>query len=35
MINEEIYISNQEYDEKLGIFYSNIEMMEAEKQDAN
>ena len=35
LINEEIYISNKEYDEKLGIFYSNIEMMEAEKNDEN
>ena len=35
MINEEIYISNKEYDEKLGIFYSNVEMMEAEKNDEN
>ena len=35
LIDEEIYISNKEYDEKLGIFYSNIEMMEAEKNDEN
>ena len=37
MINEEIYISNKEYDEKLGIFYSKIEMMgeEAEKNAQN
>ena len=37
MINEEIYISNQEYDEKLGIFYSKLEMMDedAEKNAEN
>jgi hypothetical protein len=31
LIDEEIYISNKEYDQKLGEFYNKIEMGELEE----
>ena len=34
LIEEEIYISNKEYDQKLGKFYNKLEMNEI-KQETN
>ena len=33
LIEEEIYISNKEYDQKLGEFYNKLEMNELEQEE--
>ena len=35
LIEEEIFISNDEYDQKLGEFYNNLEQKEAEQDEAS